>query len=294
MGAKKKPIVDSEEDDSANSSVLEMMRSIKTELSALNTKMEKLDTVENEVKSLKSLITDLKNENSKLKADLRTTEKKLEDMNDRNNSLENRLNSLEQHHRGWSARILNIPLSKEEESDNFKVREKVYHLALLPILRGAVEKKILSAVPDIEQLLEVAHVLPGPAGFPKPIIIRFYNRNLRDICFRLKKYHAPREEARSPRGDGASGGIGGGEGDGGWGSQRGEAAGGFEGRGKYCFPLYEDLTRAAFQKMRAISKDGRVKACWSTKGQIKFILHSNLNEVKRVSSLLDPLDTILK
>ena len=147
MGAKKKPIVDSEEDDSANSSVLEMMRSIKAELSALNSKMEKLDTVENEVKSLKILITDLKNENTKLKADLRNSEKKLEEMNDRSNSLENRLNSLEQHHRGWSARILNIPLSKEEESDNFKVREKVYHLALLPILRGAVERKILTAVP---------------------------------------------------------------------------------------------------------------------------------------------------
>jgi hypothetical protein len=256
--------------------------------------MEKLDTVENEVKSLKILITDLKNENSKLKADLHNSEKKLEEMNDRSNSLENRLNSLEQHHRGWSARILNIPLSKKEESDNFKVREKVYHLALLPILRGAVERKILATVPDIEQLLEVAHVLPGPVGFPKQIIIRFYNRNLRDICFRLKKYYAPREEARSPGGGGTSGGSGGGVGDSEWGPPGREAAGGFEGRGKYCFPLYEDLIRAAFQKMRAISKDSRVKACWSTKGQIKFILHSNLNEVKRVSSLLDPLDTILK
>ncbi len=104
-------------------------------------------------------------------------------------------------------------------------------------------RKSLATVPDIEQLLEVAHVLPGPVGFPKPIIIRFYNCNLRDICFRLKKFYAPKEEARSPggRGGGTSGGSGGGVGDGEWGSPGREAAGVFEGRGKYCFPLYEDF-----------------------------------------------------
>jgi hypothetical protein len=37
-----------------------------------------------------------------------------------------------------------------------------------------------------------------------------------------------------------------------------------------------------------------VKACWSSKGQIKFIMHSNPSEVKRVVSLLDHLDDILK
>jgi hypothetical protein len=74
----------------------------------------------------------------------------------------------------------------------------------------------------------------------------------------------------------------------------GEEAGGFEGRGKYLFPIYEDLTRSTFQKMRAIAKDSRVQACWSTKGQIKFTLVSSPNEVKKVQSLLDPLDKILK
>jgi hypothetical protein len=290
MGPKKIPPV--ADDDSANSSVLDMMRSIKAELTSLNLKMEKLDTVENEVKSLKILITDLKNENAKLKSDLRDNEKKLDDMNERNNSLENRLNSLEQHHRGWSARVLNIPLSKEEESDNFRVQEKVYHLALLPILKGAVERNILHSVPTSDQLLEIAHVLPGPEGAPKPIIIRFYNRNIRDICFRLKKFYSPREAAGSY--GGASGGDGDGGGAGGGGQTGDAAAGGFEGRGKYQFPLYEDLTRATFQKMRAISKDSRVKSCWSIKGQIKFILISKPNEVKRVVSLMDPLDKILK
>ena len=74
----------------------------------------------------------------------------------------------------------------------------------------------------------------------------------------------------------------------------GEEAGGFEGRGKYLFPIYEDLTRSTFQKMRAIAKDSKVQACWSTKEQIKFTWVSSPNEVKKVQSLLDSLDKILK
>ncbi len=117
----------------------------------------------------------------------------------------------------------------------------------------------------------------------------------------MKKYYAPREGAGgagigatghrpSSAGNagraGAGSSAGGDDGDG--------DPGGFEGKGRYSYPLYEDLTRAAFLKMRAISQDSRVKSCWTTKGQIKFILHSNVNEIKKVSSLLDSLGTILK
>jgi hypothetical protein len=78
-------------------------------------------------------------------------------MNEKNNVLENRLNNLEQHHRGWSARVLGIPLTPEDESDNYAVAAKVYDLALLPILRGAVERKLLPAIPV--------------TGDPKPVIV---------------------------------------------------------------------------------------------------------------------------
>ena len=112
------------------------------------------------MKGLKVLLTDLKNENKQLKTEARVTERKLNDMNERNNSLENRVNNLEQYHRSWSARAMNIPLSEDEERDNQKVADKVYNILLLPILRGAVERKLISTVPPIEQLLELAHVLP--------------------------------------------------------------------------------------------------------------------------------------
>ncbi len=267
--------------DDDDRSMMDIIKNMSSQLSSLTSKMEKIDTIESEVRNLRVLLSDLKSENSQLKADARENERKLCEMNERNNNLEDRLNHLEQHHRGWSARILNVPLTPEEETDNNRVRDIVFNIALRPILEGAVAKNLLSKVPTADQLLETAHVLPGKAGQPKPIIMRFYNRNVRDICFTMKKHYAPRvEQSGGGRGGAAQGG--------------GEGAGGFEGRGRYLYPLYEDLTRATFLKMRAITNDERVKACWTIKGQIRFVLHKNEKDVRRVQSLLTPLDDILK
>jgi FtsZ-binding cell division protein ZapB len=282
----------SEED---NGSMIEMMRAMQSQLSGqlsgLSEKIEKMDSrfdvIDRDVHDVKVILNDLKTENRQLKSEVKAMDKKLQDMDERNNALENRINQLEQHHRGWSARVLNVPLSPEEESDNFSVITKVYDLVLLPILQGALERKMLRYIPKADQLLEVAHVLPGKAGEPKPIIMRFYNRDIKDTIFKLKKYYAPRMEQSGPRGGGGGGAAMGG------GAGGDQEPGGFEGRGKFCFPLYEDLTRATFLKMRTISKDERVKSCWTVKGQIKFVLHKNTKEVKRVVSLLDPLDIIL-
>ena len=266
--------------DEEDESVKDMLRNISLQLSSMN---KKVDSTETEVKGLRVLFEDLKKENLQLKATTKEMDKKLCDMNRKNCELEVRLNNLEQHHRGWSARFLNIPISDEAERSPDAVIEQVYNLALLPILRGAFNSKQLKVIPTAAELLEVAHVLPAKPGETKPIIARFYNRNMRDLCFRLKKDFATREEGRRSQREerGAAGGAG-------------ESGGGFEGRGKYRFPFYEDLTRTTFLKMRAIAKDERVKACWSTKGQIKFVLHSKVDEVKKVVSVLDPLDMILK
>jgi hypothetical protein len=278
---KKTTVQSGEHSDEDDRSMMDIIKNMSSQLSSLTAKMEKIDTIESEVKNLRVLLSDLKSENVQLKADARENERKLSEMNERNNHLEDRLNNLEQHHRGWGARILNVPLTPEEEADNNRVRDIVFNIALRPILEGAVAKNLLSKVPTADQLLETAHVLPGKAGQPKPIIMRFYNRNVRDVCFTLKKYYAPRvEQSGGGRGGAARGGD--------------EGAGGFEGRGRYLYPLYEDLTRATFLKMRAITNDERVKACWTIKGQIRFVLHKNEKDVRRVQSLLTPLDDILK
>jgi hypothetical protein len=185
---KSSPVANSNEEEP---SMLDLIKDMSTQLRGLTSK---IDNIESEFKGLKVMLTDLKNENKQLKADARENERKIAELSDHNNKLEDRLNSFEQHHRGWSARILNIPLP-EGETDNNTVRDTVYSLALLPILKGAVTKKLLREVPSAEQLLEVCHVLPGKPGYPRPIIMRFYNRNVPDIIFRMKKFFAPREGA---------------------------------------------------------------------------------------------------
>jgi hypothetical protein len=37
-----------------------------------------------------------------------------------------------------------------------------------------------------------------------------------------------------------------------------------------------------------------VKSCWSAKGQIKFVLHRSPADVKKVVSILDTLNDILR
>jgi len=174
----KKNAESGDEDNISLSSIMDMLKGMSGQITSLNQKMEKMDSIESEVKSLKVLITDLKSENQQLKSE---------------------------YNRSWSARALNIPLTSEEEANNYIVADKVYKLLLLPILQGAVEREILPSVPTVDQLLELAHVLPGKPGQPKPIIMRFLNRNVKDIIFSLKKFYAPREEGlRVGAGAGAS------------------------------------------------------------------------------------------
>jgi hypothetical protein len=172
--------------------------------------MDEIDSIEIEMKGLKILLSDLKSENKQLKLEAREADRKLSDMDTKNIALENCINSLEQYNRSWSARAMNIPLSEQEANDNKAVAAKVYVLLLLPILKGAVERKHLPAVPTVDQILEIAHVLPGKAGHPRPVIMRFFNRNVKELIF--KKFHSPREVNRNTGGGGTGGGRGGGGG----------------------------------------------------------------------------------
>jgi hypothetical protein len=157
---------------------------------------------------------------------------------------------------------------------------KVYNLALLPILEGAHRDGKLHSIPSAEQTLEVAHVLPGKPGLPKPIIMRFFNRNLRSLVFQHKKAHAPREQHDSSSGGARS-------------RRGGEQGEGSSSQGRFRYPLYEDLTQANLAKMRAIAQDSRVQACWTVSGQIRFKLKDS-DQVKKVTSILMPLDDLLK
>jgi hypothetical protein len=252
----------------------EQLTSLHAEVGSIKADMKKVDSIELEVKNIKTMMVELKEENAALKAEIKQKDAQLTDMQGTVNQLENRFNNLEQHHRGWGARVLNIQLSEEEEKSPELVINKVYNLAILPVLRGAANSGKLSNIPTADQVLEIAHVLPGKQGYPKPIIMRFYNRNLRNLVFQLKKDFATREPVSS-------------------GASTGRGDGGSDRVGRFLYPLYDDLTKMNLAKMRAIGQDERVLACWSVGGQIRFKL-KDAEGVRKVNNILDPLEMIIK
>ncbi len=197
-------------------------------------------------------------------------------------TLEHKLNDLEQYNRQWSVRVHNIPLTPDKERNPISVHNKVYELALRPILQGAVEAGELDVLPDAGEVLELAHTLQGKQGQAKPIITRFKDRVVRSICLRLKKTYATRtlEQGRGTTtrtGTGIAANTGG--------AARDE-------RGRYTFPLHEDLTRFNYNKMKALNADSRVLSCWSVNGQLRYRLVDS-QEIKKVTSVYAPVETIL-
>ena len=118
------------------------LKTLTTTIQGNNTRMD----------SLEMLIKGLSAENKDLKKELVARDEEIFD-------LKSRINNMAQRHRSWSTRIFNIPLSKEEEGDNFQVMQAVYNNALLPILRGAVASKILSTVPTCGTINDTWHRL---------------------------------------------------------------------------------------------------------------------------------------
>ena len=239
----------------AKQSLEDVVRETAEKLSAITSKLEKLDSME-------LTMADIRAENRQLREALAFKDDEIRQLN-------HCLNELEQYTRGGSIRVLNVPLTDEEERNNTQVATKLYNLVLKPILQGALDSGDIDNIPSREQLIEKAHVLPGKDGEHKPIIARFYNREMRALCFQHKKKSAPRVTA------GAST------------SRRNQ-----EKEGSYCFPFYEDLTKANFVAMRAISDHKDVQSCWSINGQLKFKLIGS-TVVKKVKSIYDTVDNIV-
>lgn len=264
--------------------VIRVLNKLSDQFTDFNKKLGSVDDMKSHITSLEKKFEALEakliiqlDENKQLRAENAAKSKDIEDMQANNSYLEFKCNELEQYNRSWSIRIHNVPLTAEEEKSPTKTRDKVYALALLPILEGAKSRGDIDAVPEAEQLLEIAHVLAGKPGEPKPVIARFYNRADKALCLRLKRDFAPRKARPTQQGrDGTSDG----------------ASGRTEERGWYVHPFNEDLTRINFAKMRSISKDPAVQSCWSINGSLRFRLVDS-SVVKRVSNVFDPIAKII-
>ncbi len=157
---------------------------------------------------------------------------------------------------------MGLPLSSEEEKSSILVKKKLFSAVIQPILAGAAREGDLPEIPsDPNLIIEMAHTLRAKEGAAKPIIARFYAREVRQLVFKHKKVFAPKHES-GPH------------------------------RGKYMYQVFEDLTRATFQKMRALAADERVDASWSANGQLRYRLVGDPT-VRRVSNILDPISKIL-
>jgi hypothetical protein len=231
---------------------------IMAQLAAMNRRLDKVDLLSEQLGNIEESMKQLSAENVVIKSSLASTQNTL-------HTIQNTQIRMDQYNRSWSVRIMELPLAPEEEDNPFRLVEVVYTKVFLPILQGALEKDLIPRIPSCEQLLERAHVLPAPKpGSIKPIICRFLNRDYRSVCFRLKKEFATRV-----KGDPS------------------------DKRPRYAYPFYEDLSAATFKKMKELQADPRVDSCWSINGQLRFRLTGS-DAVKRVSQIMDPIDSILK
>jgi hypothetical protein len=253
-------------------SILAKFDTFSTKLSSVETFTKQMKSMNAKMASLEAKLSDVLEVNKNLKVNLKAKDKSTEDLSTGYSNLVSRCNDLEQYNRAWSVRIFNIPLSEEEEKDGVVTRDKVYDLAFLPILQGALESS------EITSTLKVVHFLPSKPGSIKPVIARFFPRHLRTLCLRRKKEFST-TTARGPTTAGTTR------------TSFGETKAGSEERGMYSYPFYEDLTKTACTKMQALNNDPRVHSCWSINGQLRIKL-ANSNIVKRVYSVFDTVDKI--
>jgi hypothetical protein len=253
MGRQKKATVTRHDSNSSENSNPDKLDEILSKLSSL-------DAITQKLSKLETMFSAVQEENKRLKATIETQQATILD-------LKTSLNNLEQHGRSYSVRVNNFPLEGVDDRDPPAIIQKVYNSVFLPILQGAVGKQVISSVPSCYETIEMAHTLPGRGDKPKPIIVRFFNRNVKTLLFRHRKEFAVKAEAPGS-GSGAA-------------------------RVRYAFPFHDDLTRDTYLKMKALQADPRVHACWSTGGSLRYKL-TETGDVKRVSSVYSSNDDILK
>jgi hypothetical protein len=214
-----------------------------------------LDSITKKLSNMEMMLTAMQAENKALKETIKNQDGTILE-------LKEKLNNLEQHGRSFSVRVTNLPLEGIDERDPPAVIKRVYDTVFLPILQGAAAQHAISSVPTCYEMIEMAHPLPGRSDKPKPIIVRFFNRNLKAVLFKHRKEFAVKEE------------------------QPGQ-------RPKYRFPFHDDLTKDTFNKLKLLQSDPRVQSCWSTGGSLRYRL-VDCNIVRRVSSVYKSNDEILK
>ena len=241
--------------------ILTQLEELKNMVASYATRFDKLDGPLKEVKE----------ENKKLRNDNKELKKHIEDRDKEITRLQEKFNDQEQYFRGWSVRILNVDIPEEEASMPTAIMRHVYDRVFHSILAGAKERGLIRVIPAAEEILETAHLLPAKPGTIPPMICRFYTRNIQSLIFKLKKDFAPREESAMP-------------------AQQ-DKTDRFR-QGKFHYPVYEDLTRVNFAKLRALAQHEKVHSCWTVNGSIRYKLKGE-DTIRKVKSVSETVDKII-
>lgn len=152
-------------------------------------------------------------------------------------ALKEHVNNLEQRGRAACIRVFKFPITGDP-SNNANVTTQLYNNLLLPILRGAVTKGTIDAVPSCDALIETCHILPGN-GDQKPIICRFTKLFYKTTVMRLKKEFAPKAAGDRP-----------------------------DRPGYQLYSVFEDVTRDTYALMKKLGSDRRVDSSWFSAGAL--------------------------
>ena len=175
-------------------------------------------------------------------------------------------NNQQQQLRSLTIRLLNVPTTVGESTNNFAwLRDIVYNRFLTPLLAAAKDNGVLSEIPPMNSLIESCFrpYAAIPDKLPPPIIIKLTNRPLKIAVMSNKK------ELPKPTAFETSGGV-------------------------TRFILVEDLTPDNHRCLSALSKSKLTGKVWSVDGRIKYTMADKPDAVLTVKSVFDPITTILR
>ena len=174
-------------------------------------------------------------------------------------------NTQQQQLRLLTLRLLNVPASVGEATNNYAgLRDTIYTRFLLPLLHSAVAKKDIPEVPTSSVVIESCFrpYLPSPGKQPPPVIIKLASRLFKVALMKNKR------DLPSPSSSETDSGI-------------------------TRFILIEDLTPDTHRCLASLSKSTLTSKVWSVDGRIKFIKADKPNVIITVKSVYDPIVKIL-
>jgi len=234
---------------------LAMEAAINAKLDHICSKLERMDTIEKKIDSVESALYDMRKENAVLREELAAKDKII-------TQLSEQLNKVDQAARSSSVRIIGLPINcNTSQADVAKiVFNEIVHPTFMAA-KNAGELPNATFAPHF--LINNVFSVPAKKGQSCPVILTLSSQFFRGLIFKYKKAVLPSEQ------DPASN----------------------RNRPKYL--IFEDLSPANFNQLRAIAKEENVKSAWSFGGQLRFRLHND-ETIYKVKSLADTVASVTK